>query len=102
VENVKEAGERGEEKRKGMHPKCRGCRTRDRRRRSLLRRDRAPEGRARASKERAQAPDGRRRRETGGEVRSGKNAIFGAAWREERRWVPTPKRKEVNPQILLE
>jgi len=39
-------------------------------------------------------PKGKIRRETGGDVRSGKNAILGAAWRDERRRIRTPARIE--------
>jgi len=67
-----------------MSPKCRRCRTRDGRTSSLLRR--APEGRARA-------PEGSRKRKTGGEIRSAKDAIVGAAGREEKRRIRAPNRK---------
>jgi len=57
------------------------------RRRSLLRRTRAHEKRARA-------PEGRKGRKTGGEVRSGKNAVINAGKREGRRRVRAPKREK--------
>jgi len=46
----------------------------------------------RAHGKRARAPEGRRGRKTGGEVRSGKNAIVKAGRREGRRRVRAPKR----------
>ena len=48
--------------------------------------------RTRACGKRARAPEGRRRRKTGAEVRSGKNAIIKAGRREGRRRVRAPKR----------
>jgi len=41
----------------------------------------------------AQAPEERRRRKTGGKVRSGKNAIIKVSRREERRQVRAPNRE---------
>jgi len=57
------------DKERGCAPSVEGARTRYGRRRSLLRWARAPGVRARA-------PEGRRRRDTGREGRSGKNAII--------------------------
>jgi len=46
-------------------------------------------------------PKGKIRRETGGDVRSGKNAILGAAWREERRRIRTPARIEGSHEATI-
>jgi len=48
--------------------------------------------RTRARGKRARAPEERRGRKTGGEVRSGKNAIIKAGRREGRRRIRAPKR----------
>jgi len=77
---------RGEgRKGKGMRPKGRVRRARNGCRTSLLRR-------TRVRGERARAPEGRRGRKTGGEVRSGKNAIIKVGRREGRMWARAPKR----------
>jgi len=52
---------------------------------------RSAPGGVRAPGARARAPAGRRRRKTGGEVRSWKNVVIKAARREERRRVQTWK-----------
>ena len=67
-EKMKKTGERAGKKRKGDSPQgSRG--TNNGRRRSLLRR-------TRAHGKRTRAPEGRKGRKTGGEVRSGKNAVI--------------------------
>ena len=50
--------------------------------------------RTRAHGKRARAPEGRKGRKTGGEVRSGKNAVIKVGRREGRRRVGVPKREK--------
>ena len=50
--------------------------------------------RTRAHGKRARAPEGRKGRKTGGEVRSGKNAVIKVGRREGRKRVGVPKREK--------
>jgi len=87
-EKMEKTRERGGEKRSGDAPQGLSVTSENRCTRSLLRR-------TRARRERARAPAGRRGRKTGGEVRSGGNAIIEAGRREGRMRIRAPEKGTV-------